>query len=528
MENHLDALLHSNLAPSEEDIDHIMDIRSESAPELDRMNTEVMRLEFALRSAKAKRNELQKKYDIHRSILSPLRRCSTEILQQIFTWTLEPFPLLASHESPLLLGQVCSRWRSISLRTPELWNAVHVVISTGQEFDLEYSRRRNATLHAWLQRAGARPLYLSLHFEDPYDVGQQDVPQVTDALEVLVPFCKQWKYLNLQVHNPSVPVLEALRGLDVPLLESVIILRHVSWEDDFDDDRARYPSFLSTAPSLKHIIMDNFGPFVGSVVPCHQLTFFSLHYSNDDLGIRGLVQILTECKALRECVLVMSIIHDTQLSSDFHRPMPLPHLQKLTITGSPNIMAGFLDLLCLPSLQHLHVLPIESNLTANNAGLPSDVLLLTAVKSLLHRSKCPLDNLRLVLRRSSSLTTSLLVVELMEMVPSLKALWLDDPVNQNTIINEELLNALSTPETSLCPLLASIQIPDKFTCSESILERFLVMRLEKIPSLEMVVSPRGGGWAKRVAHFGNRVQVTKEVLDWSQPEGRPDSRLVHF
>ncbi|KAJ3971650.1 hypothetical protein EV361DRAFT_909835 [Lentinula raphanica] len=527
MENHLDALLHSNLAPSDEDIGHIMDIRSESAPELDRVNAEVLRLESVLLSVKTKRHMLQRKYDKHRSILSPLRRFSAEILQQIFIWTLEPFPLLASFESPLLLGQVCSRWRSIALSTSELWNAVHVVISTGQEFDLEYSRRRNATLHAWLQRAGARPLYLSVHFEDPFDIYQQDVPQLNDALEVLVPFCKQWKYLNLQLHNPSVPAFEALRGLDVPLLESVIILRHVSWEGDWNNDRPLYPSFLSNASSLKHIIMDNFGPFVNSVVPCHQLTFFSLHYSNDDLGIRGLVQILSECEALRECVLVISIIHHSQISSTSHTPIHLPHSQKLSITARPNNMAGLLDLLCLPSLQHLHLLPIDSSLTAINAGLPSDVLLLTAVKSLLHRSQCQLDHLRLVLRRSLSLTMSSLV-ELLEMVPSLKELWLDDNINQPTIINEELLDALSTSETLLCPLLASIQIPDKFTCSESVLEQFLVTRLEKIPSLEMVVSHRGNGWAKRVARFGKRVQVRKEVLDWSQPEGRPDSRLVHF
>ncbi|KAJ3728618.1 hypothetical protein C8R42DRAFT_654284 [Lentinula raphanica] len=38
-----------------------------------------------------------------------LQQDSTEILQQIFTWTLQPLPIIASHESPLLLGRICSR-----------------------------------------------------------------------------------------------------------------------------------------------------------------------------------------------------------------------------------------------------------------------------------------------------------------------------------------------------------------------------------------------------------------------------------
>ncbi|KAJ4467514.1 hypothetical protein C8R41DRAFT_931105 [Lentinula lateritia] len=103
MEHRLSELLQSNCAIEEEDIAHISDICSESTEELDRLNSQILQLQLSLQSVTIKRDELQTKLGVYRAALSPLRRCPTEILQQIFTWTLPPFPVLSFDEGPLLL-----------------------------------------------------------------------------------------------------------------------------------------------------------------------------------------------------------------------------------------------------------------------------------------------------------------------------------------------------------------------------------------------------------------------------------------
>ncbi|KAE9395843.1 hypothetical protein BT96DRAFT_776240, partial [Gymnopus androsaceus JB14] len=117
----LSSLLNSNYAPAKEEVDQILDICSESADDLERLNAQIMRLQASLQSITAKRDGIQAKLDVYRVALSPLRRMPTEVLQGIFHLTIDPFPVLSSSEGPLLLGRVCSRWRSISASTPELW-----------------------------------------------------------------------------------------------------------------------------------------------------------------------------------------------------------------------------------------------------------------------------------------------------------------------------------------------------------------------------------------------------------------------
>ncbi|KAJ7609125.1 hypothetical protein FB45DRAFT_712214, partial [Roridomyces roridus] len=60
-------------------------------------------------------------------ILSTLRRMPSEILAEIFLWTLPPFAQNANvNQSPWVLEQISGCWRAISLSTPSLWSAVCV------------------------------------------------------------------------------------------------------------------------------------------------------------------------------------------------------------------------------------------------------------------------------------------------------------------------------------------------------------------------------------------------------------------
>ncbi|KAH9484855.1 hypothetical protein JR316_0001757 [Psilocybe cubensis] len=63
----------------------------------------------------------------HKSLVSPIRRLPTEILQEIFIWFAKTTVGSAApswrynNTLPWVLGQICSPWRSVALNTTALW-----------------------------------------------------------------------------------------------------------------------------------------------------------------------------------------------------------------------------------------------------------------------------------------------------------------------------------------------------------------------------------------------------------------------
>ncbi|KAJ6571189.1 hypothetical protein B0H19DRAFT_908737, partial [Mycena capillaripes] len=56
------------------------------------------------------------------TILSVVRRIPTDVLTEIFNWTVpDEARRHATNRCPWVLGRVCSRWRAISISLPELW-----------------------------------------------------------------------------------------------------------------------------------------------------------------------------------------------------------------------------------------------------------------------------------------------------------------------------------------------------------------------------------------------------------------------
>jgi hypothetical protein len=78
------------------------------------------------------RAELNVEIENHRSLLSPIHRVPSEILQEIFTACLPAAhnPVLSGDQPPLLLTRVCQKWRDIMFSTPHLWSAIHILITS--------------------------------------------------------------------------------------------------------------------------------------------------------------------------------------------------------------------------------------------------------------------------------------------------------------------------------------------------------------------------------------------------------------
>ena len=118
----LEKRLNTNYAPSDEELQEISRVLVEPQARLARMNDEIERAQAALDELERQRDKLVRHIDQYRALTSPIRRIPREILQEIFINCLpaDRPAVMSEREAPLLIGRVCSGWRSISQSTPEL------------------------------------------------------------------------------------------------------------------------------------------------------------------------------------------------------------------------------------------------------------------------------------------------------------------------------------------------------------------------------------------------------------------------
>ncbi|KAF9255141.1 hypothetical protein L218DRAFT_365820 [Marasmius fiardii PR-910] len=223
--------LNTNYAPSTQEIGQIQDLLLDPAEKLKKLDDEISRLH-------TQRDELQAFIDEHRALLSPFRRLPADIWSEIFIHCLPPseFPVRSVAEAPLLLTRVCRLWRQIALKTPRLWNALHLNIPDRPpkvQFEqyIAIMRARLEGVKGWLQRAGFMPLRLSMSvgvssrdrdwdWDSP--IHDTDVAHAEELAVALLQYSRRWKSLSLN----RVPrhVLQMLAGGDAPRLEKVTVV----------------------------------------------------------------------------------------------------------------------------------------------------------------------------------------------------------------------------------------------------------------------------------------------------------------
>jgi hypothetical protein len=97
-------------------------------------------------------------------------RLPNEILSHVFILAAQDhgpvyFPVSKNHRTPqLVISHVCSHWRTVALRTSELWS------NTQLAYTEENGPERVIDLHKqWLLRAGKFPVTLSIKFSRSLD-----------------------------------------------------------------------------------------------------------------------------------------------------------------------------------------------------------------------------------------------------------------------------------------------------------------------------------------------------------------------
>ncbi|KAJ7618541.1 hypothetical protein FB45DRAFT_708199, partial [Roridomyces roridus] len=125
----LRAIITSNEPPNDIQTGQIRLLLSSSESELAQLDTQIHRIESALRELKRRR--VTKKLlvaDLKRALSSGIRLVPTEILTEIFLVCRDEalerynYSILDGSLAPLLLMRVSSHWRAVCLSTPRLWD----------------------------------------------------------------------------------------------------------------------------------------------------------------------------------------------------------------------------------------------------------------------------------------------------------------------------------------------------------------------------------------------------------------------
>ncbi|KAH6911004.1 hypothetical protein BKA70DRAFT_50749 [Coprinopsis sp. MPI-PUGE-AT-0042] len=179
----------------------------------------------------------------HRALISPIRHMPPDILRSIFSYCVPsatPEKVVQASEAPLLLGQICSHWRDLAIKTPILWATIFLKIPeppyTQSRTHLpsgSYDRWRRkleslvSATTTWISRAEGCPLSIVFRGIDLKGFSILEKALIQEKVDVFLSLiCArslQWAQLDVQVaeSSPSEGALLSLSPSQTPNLRSI-------------------------------------------------------------------------------------------------------------------------------------------------------------------------------------------------------------------------------------------------------------------------------------------------------------------
>lgn len=292
----------------------------------------------------SKQDHESKNVAILKSILSPIRRVPTDVLREIFQYCLPkalsgaPMSVSNADQAPLLLFQVCSKWRRTALGFPYLWRA----LSLKAKFKIKDERNYITTIHpsvstileTWFSRAGTWcPLSLTLRLREVCEDFGEDSSELLLKFEELFNRLpnSRLQHLSFSVSSASNTYFLSKISRDFTELES-IFLDAQSFRSSFYDPIPAPHHLLQSAPRLHSAELHNFiyDPFPKNLIPWSQLTHLRVER---ELGERLWHIIIRHCTNLQHGIFSLDMHGIRQPpgipTSDHH--ISLPYLVDLTI-----------------------------------------------------------------------------------------------------------------------------------------------------------------------------------------------------
>ncbi|KAF9011187.1 hypothetical protein BDQ17DRAFT_1272670 [Cyathus striatus] len=235
--------LRTNNAPSADELASIKDYLANYVRQRCSVDSDVTRLKQLLEENMQRQHNLTKAIEAHRSMASSIRRLPQDVLRRIFSYTLpkDHNAVMSVQEAPMLLGRICSSWRTIAWSTPQLWTSIHIPVciaaasgSESSEDRLQRIVRNTDAIKEWLSRSDSCPLSISL-FQEPREEWIRHVAVefifpspdgfkgqiVYNLIQVLLSFSARWKKISFEAPSATLALLTKLMEADVPILESL-------------------------------------------------------------------------------------------------------------------------------------------------------------------------------------------------------------------------------------------------------------------------------------------------------------------
>lgn len=207
------------------------------------------------------------KIRIRRSWCAPIRRMPSEILGCVFEWCgcasfeeLRDSPAqfsMSPQLAPMLLMQVCWRWRSVAAETPSLWNLIDM-----RDRTLEHGFHLDEIIPMWLLNSKQIPLDISI---GPFR-GDRGVHPATLAL-VQQELCRSRElYIstpiitgNLLLQNLEVFDVAAITKLPTGIIIEAPNLRNINMRVPLKEILAMFPISRSNVRSITTVVESTSG-----------------------------------------------------------------------------------------------------------------------------------------------------------------------------------------------------------------------------------------------------------------------------
>lgn len=466
MESRFTPLLSTNYVPSKDELNEIHKLLEDPVDQLVRLDAEIARLQNIIGELSLKRNQLHTDIVRHGNLIAPLRRIPEELLQEIFLRCLpvDHNAVMSCHEAPLLLGRVCSQWRSVSISTPRLWSGIHIVVTTGAPSPTPWPNQSPheadpkfdvvEAVGVWLSRSGGLPLSISL-FQAPYIYPPS---QHTDQLiSMLVQFSTRWKHLSLLVSPAMFLPLSSLSREVVPLLEMISVQESPS---DITPPSDILPLDIFRAPRIQTWSSCNLG-IIPKRMDWSRLTSLSLGSLSQSME-RALtplkaLEILGKCLSLVHCSLEFGWVATPPLN--YHDIVMMPLLETLSIDEGHSNLTPFFGQLRLPALAKLVFTASLARDTPDPHEDPSICILLSQINSLKELTLSTMNLTRTIVMRCLQHIPS--ITRLSIFSPPVSNAWHEEwpPQSSGQPFQDEVLHLLTPVENQppVCPRLKVLE-----------------------------------------------------------------------
>ncbi|KAJ7741295.1 hypothetical protein B0H16DRAFT_1728553 [Mycena metata] len=483
------SLLGTNYSPTDEEVPKIKALLAEPAFRLKRLEDEIRELQKTLDELAAERDSLVGYMDSHRALLSPIRRLPLDILQEIFLACIPTHRncAMSALEAPVLLGRICSSWRSISLSTPRLWAKLHFV-EPYLPYAFEPATRTTQHLEgakSWLDRSGLCPLSISLR--TPHSSYAPDsYSSLQDFIQTLIPLASRWQHIDFYMPLATFDALYQLTETDVPLLESVAFHPLSYSETGWNRFRVLNGPRVSSIYALGNDLMAEDFP-----IRWQELTALEMAGPTWRTSVTSeiVLRILGNCPKLQSCKVILNDGHPSSGVLLAHPPVECKFLHTLQFSCE-NAGATFPRLLDRISLPELRSFILRWEVDSG------------ACPSLAHQFKgwTKLESLDIDSERT---LTPEFLEDFRSLPPTMRRLVIHD-VGLAEQVPRDTDDSL--PGLAVCPLLETLEIYKCVNISDAALLRFITAR--------MGVAPRP---TLRRVHVTFNRYMTLDILPSLQP-----------